>query len=302
MSTSLKNECQLAIAVIDLLITATHLTPTLPSHRCLPTPKTEAQAVHTSGVFKTTPLSISSTQHTILRTKEHPTTTHNTRRNIYMGLCGSSPRTNKDIIHRHESNKQFAQISKGGKRTTIGKDEFASYIEQHAELWAMLGVNLGLDDASCKQLAVDVAFNMVVHKNIQEHKAVPKRRKTILGLTIMTEDQFHMFLNIVNTPQGQLEFFHRTVFQAFDKDNNGVLDSNELDEFLETFYKADSIFKGDARLPPKEELKRIVKEFDVNNDNLLSFVSAPLLSFSLLCSSCLLECILLYCCCFFYLG
>jgi Ca2+-binding EF-hand superfamily protein len=55
-------------------------------------------------------------------------------------------------------------------------------------------------------------------------------------------------------PKGSLEFFHRTVYKAFDDDNNGVLDRNELDSFLDTFYQVDSIFAGDNRLPSKEEL------------------------------------------------
>jgi len=38
------------------------------------------------------------------------------------------------------------------------------------------------------------------------------------------------------------------VFAVFDADGNGHLDQAELGVFLETFYAAGSIFKGDARL------------------------------------------------------
>ena len=169
----------------------------------------------------------------------------------------------------------------------VAKDEFGTYVEQHAELWAMLGVNLNLEEAQCKAIAVDVAFNMVVKEvvrrqsqNSKTKTKTKRRRQTSIerrtsatdGHTIMTKDQFFEFQELVSHPLGQLEFFHRTVFQAFDKDNNGLLDNGELDSFLNTFYAADSIFKGDRRLPPKEELKAIVHaRFDHDNDGHLSY-------------------------------
>ena len=74
------------------------------------------------------------------------------------------------------------------------------------------------------------------------------------------------------TPQGQLLFFHKTVFTAFDKDANGTLDQSELDAFLDTFYKSGSIFAGDARLPPKEELKKRVNDtLDNDGDGVFTF-------------------------------
>ena len=74
-------------------------------------------------------------------------------------------------------------------------------------------------------------------------------------------------------PKGNLEFFQRTVFAAFDTDNNGVIDDTELDVFVNIFYAADSIFAGDARLPDdKNELKSsIQKNFDQNHDGNLTF-------------------------------
>ena len=77
----------------------------------------------------------------------------------------------------------------------------------------------------------------------------------------------------IKSPQGSLEFFQRTVFRAFDTDNNGVLDNSEMDAFVNLFYEANSIFRGDARLPEnKDELKQMIREkFDINNDGVLTF-------------------------------
>ena len=47
---------------------------------------------------------------------------------------------------------------------------------------------------------------------------------------------------------------------AFDEDWNGVLDCDETDKFLDTCYISGSIFQGDVRLPPKEELKEQIHE------------------------------------------
>ena len=196
-----------------------------------------------------------------------------------MGLCGSSPQTKS--IHKKESAVQFAEMDTNGDKA-LGKDEFMLYINKRADLWAMLAVNLGLGEDECKTVAVHVAFNMVA-SNKQKQKqqrssgttASPKKaqRRSICGkFDTMDKKQFHLFQSIVAEPLGQLEFFHRTVFQAFDTDNNGLLDASELDAFLETFYSADSIFKGDARLPTKEVLLQIVHDkFDVDGDGQLSF-------------------------------
>ena len=47
----------------------------------------------------------------------------------------------------------------------------------------------------------------------------------------LTEDEFlRFFEGFVQSPHGQQEFFHRTVFAAFDRDGNGVLDAQEVDK------------------------------------------------------------------------
>eukprot|EP00339_Tiarina_fusa_P010944 CAMPEP_0117019262 /NCGR_PEP_ID=MMETSP0472-20121206/14810_1 /TAXON_ID=693140 ORGANISM="Tiarina fusus, Strain LIS" /NCGR_SAMPLE_ID=MMETSP0472 /ASSEMBLY_ACC=CAM_ASM_000603 /LENGTH=236 /DNA_ID=CAMNT_0004724191 /DNA_START=115 /DNA_END=825 /DNA_ORIENTATION=- len=140
----------------------------------------------------------------------------------------------------------------------LSKDELGSYIDSHAQLWAMLGVNLNLDETQCREIATDVAFHLAVGEKEQR---------------ILNKEEFHRFREkYVINPQGSQEFFHRTVFAAFDKDSNGVLDRKELDHFLDIFYKADSIFAGDKRLPKKRKLRKIVLDkLDANNDGLLSF-------------------------------
>lgn len=151
---------------------------------------------------------------------------------------------------------------------TISKEELHKYIEQNAKLWAMLSVSLNLPEDRCRDIATTVAFQF----------AKKKRGKLLEDLTPTdferepTLKEVQRFLDHVKKPKGEQEFFHRTIFQAFDADDNGVLDQNEVDMFLNIFYEADSIFAGDARLPDKEELKkRVWAEFDENGDGELNF-------------------------------
>eukprot|EP00666_Eupelagonemidae_sp_cell4sb_P014395 gene14395-10370_t len=66
--------------------------------------------------------------------------------------------------------------------------------------------------------------------------------------------------------QGQLDFFHRCVFAAFDPNGDG------FDAFLDIFYKEGSAFAGDGRLPEKGALReRAYAVLDTNNDGLLAF-------------------------------
>ena len=60
--------------------------------------------------------------------------------------------------------------------------------------------------------------------------------------------------------------------EIYDENGNGVLEDTEVDKFLDIFYEAGSIFQGDSRLPPKEELTKLVFEhLDTNKDGNLSF-------------------------------
>ena len=161
---------------------------------------------------------------------------------------------------------------------TISFKELQRYIEGNAKLWAMLAVNLNLPEADCREIATRVAFQLAKHLNkrngdgtlpsssckVEEEAEEEKREPTVYEIADL--------LDFLQTPTGAQEFFHRTVFAAFDADNNGYLDYDELDQFLDVFYAADSIFAGDARLPPKFILKvQVLVEFDANQDGRLSF-------------------------------
>ena len=78
--------------------------------------------------------------------------------------------------------------------------------------------------------------------------------------------------DFLEKPNGQQEFFHRTVFATFDTDKSGYLENKELDQFLNVFYQAGSIFAGDVRLPSKVKLKKaVMKQLDTNGDGKLDF-------------------------------
>lgn len=138
----------------------------------------------------------------------------------------------------------------------------------------MLAVNLNLPEEQCFDIATDVAFQLAKTK---KSKSARDLRKSLTDTTSEREREptvreLQSFLDFVKKPKGEQEFFHRTVFQAFDQDENGYLDLDELDKFLEIFYEADSIFANDSRLPPKEMLKEMVlKEFNTDGDCRLGF-------------------------------
>ena len=48
----------------------------------------------------------------------------------------------------------------GAVKHKLSVDEVHAFIAKHAELWAMLSVNLGIDEERCKQIATDVAFQI----------------------------------------------------------------------------------------------------------------------------------------------
>mmetsp|Transcript_35125 Transcript_35125/g.44766 ORF Transcript_35125/g.44766 Transcript_35125/m.44766 type:complete len:200 (-) Transcript_35125:233-832(-) len=175
--------------------------------------------------------------------------------NICPCLCDCGKNDNEQIIRDDGSN-----IMKAKK---ISKNDFEQYIEKHAELWAMLAVNLGKSEEFCREIASSVAYSMA--QNIKSKNASESGK--------LTQSQFTSFrVNWVQNPKGQREFFQRCVFAVFDEDNNKVLDDDELSNFLDIFYEAGSIFKGDLRLPEKDKLTQWVKEkLDTDHDGKLSF-------------------------------
>jgi Ca2+-binding EF-hand superfamily protein len=162
---------------------------------------------------------------------------------------------------RKESNKKFHEID-ANKDGAADKDEIATFVAQNHELWAMLSVTLDHSEESCQLAATRVAMELA--SGLQGDKALQAE---------LSKEQFHKFRkHYVLDPMGSQEFFQRAVFASFDRDNDAVLDEDELERFLETFYKSGSIFKGDIRLPPKEELKgQILDKLDVKKDKRLSF-------------------------------
>ena len=169
-----------------------------------------------------------------------------------MGLCSSKAQR----LHEARSRASFTAADTSGDGE-LARDELLQWIAGHGELWMMLGVNLSLSDARCREIAVDTAFDL-----IKDEKG---------AADLMNAAQFLKFRTIVDDPRGQLEFFHRSVFNAFDGDRNGYLDDSELGAFLDTFYQAGSIFAGDARLPPKEDLFAQLKESSKAHGGRLDF-------------------------------
>jgi Ca2+-binding EF-hand superfamily protein len=82
-------------------------------------------------------------------------------------------------------------------------------------------------------------------------------------------------MKYVQTPIGEREFFHRTIFEAFDQDGNGYLEAKEIDDFLTVYYATGKVIAGDNVLPlppSKEEVKyKALHELDANGDGKLEF-------------------------------
>jgi Ca2+-binding EF-hand superfamily protein len=147
----------------------------------------------------------------------------------------------------------------------MSKDELADYVKSHAELWAMLGVNLDMKEERCCEIATNVAFALALDQ-ADAHMASSQRRE-------LSKAEFHNFrTKYVLDAKGSQEFFQRALFATFDANGNGELEPAELDKFLDIFYEANSIFKGDKRLPTKKKLRKLVFEkLDTDNDGVLTF-------------------------------
>uniref|UniRef100_A0A7S3DMY4 EF-hand domain-containing protein n=1 Tax=Entomoneis paludosa TaxID=265537 RepID=A0A7S3DMY4_9STRA len=180
-----------------------------------------------------------------------------------MGNC-CSPALSKEAL--------AFDVDKDG---VISKKELQAYIDKNAQLWAMLSVNCNIPEERCREIAVTVAYQMAKAKAI---------RKSIKSMTTSEREreptvaEFQNLLNLLQQPKGNLEFFHRTVFTAFDANQNGYLEPDELDAFLNVYYEAGSIFAGDVRLPSKDQLKRnVLQEFDKDGDGQIDFAELQLL-------------------------
>mmetsp|Transcript_38861 Transcript_38861/g.67282 ORF Transcript_38861/g.67282 Transcript_38861/m.67282 type:complete len:217 (+) Transcript_38861:79-729(+) len=176
-------------------------------------------------------------------------------------------------------------FTKSGKsifeKKHITRNDINAYIEIHAELWAMLAVNLNKSEEFCKQTATEVAYDMAKTQTSPTNnigssptlQAPEVERRVDREGSFVTQNQFKSFRSEwVKNPYGQQEFFQRCVFAVFDVDQSKALDQDELSNFLDVFYEAGSIFAGDLRLPDKTTLQQIVSDrLDKNHDSLLTF-------------------------------
>lgn len=174
-----------------------------------------------------------------------------------MGSCCSA----LSSVEEAESSAMFKRLDVNNDKKAC-REEISAFVASRPELWAMLSINLGISEDKCRETATRVAMELA------SGKEGPAALETEL-----TPQQFHQFRQkYMLNGQGAQEFFHRCVFASFDHDNNNLLDTDELDAFLDTFYKAGSIFLGDSRLPKKTVLKQnIIDKYSTRDDNMLSF-------------------------------
>ena len=192
-------------------------------------------------------------------------------------------------LSRCPSYRDACHIDKDGNGT-ISLDELATYMEKNARLWAMLAVNLGLPEQQCRDIATTVAYKLAKNIDKKTMRALPSMdeidtndfhasHNSSSSSSLQEQDreptlkEISRFLDFVKTPHGEQEFFHRTVFCTYDQDENGYLDADELDGFLDVFYEAGSIFAGDARLPPSKFLLKleVLVSLDTDGDGRLTF-------------------------------
>jgi Ca2+-binding EF-hand superfamily protein len=165
-----------------------------------------------------------------------------------------------DFFSCLSKDEEFEAID-ADKSHKLAKKEMHTFIEHHVQLFETLALNLDLDRELCKDIATDVAFNIAGGGGSRElsYNDFKKFKKQYAGIT----------------SPGNQEFVFRTVFRVYDKDGNGYLDSDELDSFIDLFFKADSfVRKDDPRLKGmrSEDLKKlIIEKCDSNKDGKFSF-------------------------------
>jgi len=175
-----------------------------------------------------------------------------------MGCCLGTPQISLEA--------QNADLNDDG---LIQKTEMASFIARNEKLYMMLSVNLQLSVDRCQTIATNVAYQMSKRSDpngsLRDLSEATRLRDPAL-------EEFDRFLKFLEEPKGQQEFFQRTVFSSFDVDDNGYIEEKEIDDFLDVFYHAGSIFAGDTRLPCKARLKEeVMRQLDTNGDGRLDF-------------------------------
>lgn len=184
------------------------------------------------------------------------------------GVLGLSKMPNPFAKKKENTHKEFKKLDIN-KDKSLSKDELRVYIESHSALWTMLGKNLNLSIKRCVKVATDVAFQLATGVGVDK----PLTNKFREEKRELTEKEFKNFhKNYILNEKGSKEFFLRTIFSAFDANGDGVMQRSELAKFLDIFYDATDVFKGNMRLPPKKELHRLVMgRLDKNKDGVLSF-------------------------------
>ena len=134
----------------------------------------------------------------------------------------------------------------------------------------MLAENCNIPEEKCRQIARDTAAFMAKKTSSKKgFRAIFRNDKKRLPTT----EEFTKFHRKISLePEYAMEFFYRTVFRAYDEDENGYLESNEIDRFINVFYETGSIFKTDYPLPDKKQLKATLLRFRrENQDGKLEF-------------------------------
>jgi hypothetical protein len=172
-------------------------------------------------------------------------------------LVGDMLEATKRDIARLQDKMQDTKMVLQSSGSAISHSVLQEFVNEHPSAWAMLSVNCLLPEKRCQEIVFRVALEFVTGRT--GHDALD---------AVITKSSFHSFQRFLSDPKGHQEFFQRSVFMAFDEDWNGILDREETDQFLDTFYRSGSIFEGDARLPVKrEDLKAtLLRQRKTKND------------------------------------
>ena len=157
-----------------------------------------------------------------------------------------------------EQSRKVAESFDTNDDGELSASEIHHYTDEHLELWLALSEQCGINENACRKIVVQVAMAMATKDDTK-----PPRNPTT--------KEFGAFLHKLGAQQKTRdEFFHRTVFVAFDTNQNGTLERKELFGFLDVLYNSAAKFGALDSLPKKETLKTsAISKFDVNHDNVL---------------------------------
>jgi hypothetical protein len=94
-----------------------------------------------------------------------------------------------------KAKRAFRSMDSDGSRS-VDREELHAWIASHAELWAMLGVNLGIGEEKCKEIATRVAFEL----------ACGQEGNDSLRVSSITPNQFKTFhAKYIADPKGSQE-------------------------------------------------------------------------------------------------